>query len=159
MAPPALARQKIDAYGFDWLIEQLEHGRSLRSIATDLGVSHNAVYLYCNADALHSARAEQAMLAGAEAYEQQAVAILDAAQQEIRDEPQIASSIVTLARERAQACWRAASVRNPARYSDKRTLDVSVKHSHDVAQLPTAELERMVQTLQLDNDTGEVSDH
>jgi hypothetical protein len=158
MAPPALARQKIDAYGFDWLIEQLEHGRSFRSIATEIGCDVMQVHRYAHRDTLHSARTDQALLSGAEAHEEKAIAILDAAQQEIRDEPQIASSIVTLARERAQACWRAASVRNPARYSDKRTLDVSVKHSHDVAQLPTAELERMVQTLQLDNDTGEVSD-
>jgi hypothetical protein len=67
---------------------------------------------------------------------------------------------VALARERAQAAWRQASGRDPRRYSDRRTTaDITVTHKHDVTSLPTIELERMVQTLQLDNDTGEVSDH
>ena len=48
----------------------------------------------------------------------------------------------------------------PKRYGDRMEHTLTVKH--DAASLPTAELERIArqgQTLELDNDTGEVSDH
>jgi transcriptional regulator with XRE-family HTH domain len=160
MAPPPVARNKIEARGIDWVCQQLEDGRSQRDIAKELGVDTMSLNRYLHDNPLHSARVLFSMEAGAQAFEAEAVRILDDARQEIRDDPGISGSIVALARERAQAAWRQASVRDPRRYSDRRTTaDITVTHKHDVASLPTIELERMVQTLQLDNDTGEVSDH
>lgn len=152
-------RDKITAYGIDQIIERLGQGETQTEIARELGVSVMTLNQTLHADAVSSARVEAAQLASAERYELEAVAILNEARREIVDNPGISGSIVALARERSQACWRRASVLDRSRYGDTRKLDVSVKHSHDIAQLPTAELERMVQTLQLDNDTGEVSDH
>jgi transcriptional regulator with XRE-family HTH domain len=164
MAPPPVARNKIEARGgIDWVCEQLENGRSQRDIAKELGVDTMSLNRYLHDNPLHSARVLESMTAGAEAFEAEAIRILTATYEKLDcEEPHPhASSLAQLARERAQACWRAASVRDPVRYAESRrtSASITVTHKHDVASLPTIELERMVQTLQLDNDTGEVSDH
>jgi hypothetical protein len=40
--------------------------------------------------------------------------------------PGVAGALVSLAKERAQACWRSASVRDPRRFSDRRTGDTFI---------------------------------
>lgn len=157
---PSPAQDKIAAMGLEAIIEELEQGASVSQIAKNLGVGIGRLHEWLHKPE-RSARVVSAMQAGAEAYEARAVDILEEARQEIRDDPGISGSIVALARERAQAAWRQASVRDPRRYSDKRTLDVAVTHKHDVRELSTAELERLVaseRTLTLDESTGEVSD-
>ena len=164
MAQLSVARQKLDELGFEWLIEQFEHGRSVRDIASEVGVSHMTVHRYAHQDEIHSARTEQALIAGAESYEAEAVRILAETYDRLDGEAHPnAGALASLARERAQAAWRQASVRDPRRYSDRRTTaDITVTHRTEAAQLSTAELERIArqgQTLEMDNDTGEVSDH
>jgi len=166
MAPPALSAAKLDAAGLDYILEMVAAGRGLRYIGNELGVSAMAVSRWLNADALRSARFAEALIVAAEGFEDRAVAYLDEAANEIRAEPELANPIVTLARERAQAAWRQASVRDPRRYSDRRTSsDVSITIKRDVTMLPTAELEALVQqqrqTLELQHDgqvTGGASD-
>jgi hypothetical protein len=116
---------------------------------------------WLRADMVRFARSEEAHLVGADSFEHQAVSILDAAEAAIRADPQIAGAIVGLAKERAQAAWRQASVRDPRRYSDRRTTDIAITVS-DTRTIPTAELERLVaqQTLELapDGTVGGTSD-
>lgn len=160
MAPPAIARAKLEAVGVEWLLEQLEHGRSYRDIAREVGVSTMSLHDHLNDNPVHSARAEAALRFGAEAHEAEAVRVLTDTYNmlESADSPHPhASALASLARERAQAAWRAASVRDRARYSDSRTQQISVDiRHHDVAQLPTADLERLVAqhsaTLELQHD-------
>jgi transcriptional regulator with XRE-family HTH domain len=163
MAPPALARQKIDARGIDWVCEQLEDGRSQRDIAKELGVGTMSLNAWLHDNPVHSARVLASMQAGAEAFEAEAVRILTDTYDKLdTDQPHPhASSLATLARERAQAAWRQASVRDPRRYSDRRAVDTNITITHDTRQISTAELERLVMqqrdTLQLADD-GTVED-
>jgi transcriptional regulator with XRE-family HTH domain len=162
MAPPPVARNKIREYGIDAVIERLGKGETQTEIANEIGVSVMSLNRELHADEITSARVLQAQLASAELFELQAIQILAEAQQQIRDDPGISGSIVALARERSQACWRQASIRDRSRYSDTRTQHVNVTVRTDASQLSTAELEQIAlqgKTLQLDNDTGEVSDH
>jgi hypothetical protein len=152
---PAL--DKINAVGLDQLCDWFADGRSQTDIARELGINQSHLSHWIAADPTRSARVNMCRELGAEVYEEQAWAELDI-KAEMYANPQLASSLVQLARERAQSCWRRASVRSP-KYSDKRTSEVNVNVRHDIASIPTIELERMVQTLHLDNDTGEVSDH
>lgn len=156
---PSPAQDKINALGVEAILDELEQGHSIIQIAKRIGVAHSLLHGWLHRSE-RSARTIAAQEAGAESFEMRAVAILEETRQEIRDDPAISTSIVALARERAQAAWRQASVRDPRRYSDKRTLDVAVTHKHDVRELSTAELERLVAqqaTLTLDEQTGEVS--
>ena len=70
-----------------------------------------------------SARASAAMLAGAEVYENQAVAVLREtyAKLDCENAHPHASPLASLAKELAQAAWRQASVRDPRRYNSSRT--------------------------------------
>jgi hypothetical protein len=115
-----VARNKIDAIGIDQITDWISDGKGLRWIADQIGTTAMSVSRWVNADPLRSARVTEAQIVGADAFEHEAVGHLERAEQAIRDDPQIASAIVALARERAQACWRQASVRDPRRYSDKR---------------------------------------
>lgn len=132
----------VQAGGLEWVCQQLEDGHSQRDIAKGLGISVMVLNDWLHASPLQSVRARAAMEAGAEAHESRAVAILEAARQEIRDDPQIAGSITALARERAQAAWRQASVRSP-RYNDKRSTTLDVTITHAAAALSTQDLERI----------------
>ena len=168
MAPPAIARAKIEAAGIEWILEQFEDGRSFRSIASELGVNQMSLHGYLRDNPIHSARLDQAMIAGAERYEEEAIQVLRETYEKLdTDEPHPnGGALATLARERAQAAWRQASVRDPRRYSDRRTSsDVNITIKRDVTMLPTAELEALVQqqrqTLELQHDgqvTGGTSD-
>ena len=117
-ATPAL--DKINAVGLDQLCDWFANGRSQTDIARELGINQSHLSHWISADPTRSARVNMCRELGAEAYELQALDILETARQEIRDDPQISAAIVALARERAQTCWRMASVRDPRRYSDKR---------------------------------------
>ena len=124
MAPPPIARNKIEAAGgIDWLCEQLEAGQSKWAVAQRLGIAHGVLWAWINADQSRSARVIDSQIAGAEAYEHEADALLQTADTDIRDEDnrQIAGAIVAVARERAQVAWRRAAVRDPRRYNSSRT--------------------------------------
>ena len=150
MAPPALARSKIDAYGIDAIIDRLGAGETQTEIALEIGVSTMSLNRAIHDNPVLSARVREAQRLSAERFELLAASILDEAQQAIRDEPGISGAIVALARERAQSAYRRASVLDRDRYGDaKRTIDVNV--THEARQISTAELERIVaqQTLEL----------
>jgi hypothetical protein len=154
------ARDALEAIGIEQVATWLAQGHGLHRIAAQVGCDPMQVSRWINGDALRSARAEEARVVAAEGFEANAIAVLEEARQEILDRPDISGSIVALARERAQASWRQASVRD-RRYREQRTADVTVTHRHDVRELSTAELERLVaseQTLLLDAATGEVRD-
>ena len=154
------AADKIEQIGLEQIADWIADGKGLRWIGNQIGVTAMTLSRWINADMLRSARIAEAQIVGADAFEYEAISHLERAEQAIRDEPQISSAIVALARERAQAAWRQASVRDPRRYSDKRTSDINVSITHDYASLPTDQLERLVaqqaQTLQLESD-GTVS--
>ena len=156
MPNPTPAQDKLNATGIDQVCEWLEQGKGQRWIARQIGCGIWPLNEWLHATAERSARVNSATLSGAEAYEEQAIAILQGARAELSAEPQISSAIVALARERAQAAWRQASVRNPNRYSDKRTVEHTGVILHRPAQqLSTAELESIAaqgQTLQLGED-------
>jgi hypothetical protein len=158
MAPPAVARAKIEQAGADWCIEQIAEGRSTRDIARELGVNQMSLIGYLRDNVMLSARMDDAFKLGAARHEADAVAVLQHTYTKLdTDQPHPhASALATLAKEMAQASWRQASMRD-ARYSDRRTSDVQVSITHDVRTIPTQELERLVaQTLQLESD-GTVS--
>ena len=155
MARPNRAVVAVEhAGGIEWCLDQLEDGRSLRSIAQELGIATMSLYDHLHDNPVQSARVQSALKLGAESHELRAIQILEDAREEIRDNPAISGSIVALARERAQAAWRQAGVRD-RKYTDQRSQQIDVRVTHDVAQLPTAELERLVSqhaTLQLEAD-------
>lgn len=163
---PTPAVDKIAAKGEQWVLDQIEQGYSLQKIGKMLGISTMSVYNWVHErDAILSARAHKASELAAEAFEQRAIEILDEADRAIRAEPELAAPIVTLARERAQAAWRQASVRDPRRYSDRRvSTDINLRVTHATESLPTSELERIVSqakaTLELlpDGTVGGTSD-
>jgi hypothetical protein len=126
---PKPASDKIDKHGgVDWLIAQLTEGHSQRSIAISIGISPVTLHDYIARIAANdtsgerSARLEAARIAGAEAHEAEALRILTDTYNKLdREEPHPnASALATLARERAQASWRAASVRDPRKYHSSR---------------------------------------
>jgi hypothetical protein len=155
------ATATLDAIGIDQVAEWIADGKGFRWIAQQAGCTAMTVSRWLRADMVRFARSEEAHLVGADSFEHQAVSILDAAEAAIRADPQIAGAIVGLAKERAQAAWRQASVRDPRRYSDRRTTDIAITVS-DTRTIPTAELERLVaqQTLELapDGTVGGTSD-
>jgi hypothetical protein len=158
---PTPATSRIEQIGIDQIADWIADGKGLRWIAEQIGTSAMSLSRWLSADVIRSARVSEAQIVGADMFEHQAIEHLQMAEQAIRAEPQISSAIVALARERAQAAWRQASVRDPRRYSDKRTSDVNVNITHDVRQISTQELERLVaqqrDTLQLGHD-GEVTE-
>ena len=123
MATPPTARNKIEAAGIGWVCSQLEAGIGQRAIATTLGVSTGGLCEWLRATNERSARATEAMIAGAEVYENQAVAVLREtyAKLDCENAHPHASPLASLAKELAQAAWRQASVRDPRRYNSSRT--------------------------------------
>ncbi len=148
-------RQKLEQVGIDWVLELLSEGQSLRQIAQQIGVNWMTLHDWLHSTPLQSARATAAKLAGAEAHEMRAVQILEEARREIEENPELANPIVTLARERSQAAWRQAGLRD-RRFSDAKSAELTVTHRHDVTEISTADLERLVaqqrDTLQLEAD-------
>ena len=68
MAPPPVARTKIEALGIDAIITQIASGRSQTEIAKDLGVSVMSLNVWLRSDAVRSARVDEAMPASAESW-------------------------------------------------------------------------------------------
>lgn len=154
----APAQEIVARQGEEWIIAQLEQGKGYRAIGQELGVSAMAVSRWLSSDPLRYARAIDAIKAGAEMYEQRAIDILEDAREEIREHPQISSAIVSLARERAQAAWRQAGLRDRSKYEADKHTKVDVTINHDPRNISTAQLEQLAQSaLTIDNDTGEVS--
>ena len=152
------SQAKMEAAGIDWVCEQLEEGRSQRSIARELGVDTMSLNHWLHDNPLQSARAQSAIEAGAEKHEADAYQVLQDTYEmlESAEAPHPhASALAQLAKERAQASWRMAGVRSK-RYADHKRSEVTVQVTHSVEQLPTAELERLValhrDTLQLEAD-------
>lgn len=158
LASPTPNKDRLAKTDFDQVIRWIEEGMSRRAIAKQLGVETMALQHWLHATPLQSARVHAAMEAAAEEFEGKATAILDEAYQLVRNADQAnASALVAAARERAQTCWRQASVRDPRRYSDSRKVDVT--HTHTIKQadqLSTAELEHIARqaerTLELEAD-------
>jgi hypothetical protein len=128
MAPPPVARKKIEAAGIDWCLEQLEAGRSFRNIAVELGVNQMTLHAYLRDNPIRSAQTDAALIAGAESYEQQAMDILRETYEKLDSgEPHPnGGALASVARERAQACWRSASVRDPRRFNASRGGDTYI---------------------------------
>jgi transposase-like protein len=145
-------RQKLEAIGIDAVCDMLAEGHSLRTVSRELGVNWMTLHDWLHSTPLQSARTSAAIKMGAEAHEERAVRILEDARQEIADTPELANPIVTLARERAQAAWRQAGLRD-RRFSDAKSAELTVTHKHDIQSISTPDLERLVaqqrDTLQL----------
>lgn len=140
----------IEALGIDVILAWLETGASEREIARTIGCSGTILRAWLRAHS-QSARVRDARCIGAEAWEEQAIAVLKAARVDAAANPLIASSIVALAREEAQACWRKAAVRDPDRYEASRNRGTAVQVNVGLNGQPlparrtsTAELERIV---------------
>jgi transposase len=149
------ASDKLNQIGLDTICDMLAEGQSLRTVARQLGVNWMTMHDWLHRTPLQSARATAAIKAGAEAHEERAVQILEEARDEIRDNPELAGSITMLARERSQAAWRQAGLRD-RRFSDAKASEISVNITHDARQISTEQLEQLVarqaQTLQLEAD-------
>jgi AcrR family transcriptional regulator len=112
--------------GIDWCQDQLEEGRSLRSIAKELGVPTMSLYDHLHDNPVQSARIQAALKVGAEYYEEQAERVLRETYDLLYNAEQPhpnSGALASLARERAQAAWRQASVRDRSRYADSRQGD------------------------------------
>jgi transposase len=134
---------RLNAIGIDAICDMLSEGQSLRVVAKELGVNWMSMYDWLHRTPLQSARATAAIKAGAEAHEERAVAILEEAREEIKMFPELAGSITMLARERSQAAWRQAGLRD-RRFSDAKSAELTVTHKHDIQSLSTPDLERLV---------------
>lgn len=131
------AREKIDAVGLDLICKWIESGDGVMAVAKRIGVQLIDVQDWLN-DARRdptgsrSARAVKARTAAAETFELEAVRILEETGEEVRSlRPQEgfkASALTALARERAQSCWRRASIRNPE-YDASRKPDVTINNT------------------------------
>jgi hypothetical protein len=164
MARPNKATQALEQVGgIDWALSQLEDGVSMRDMARKLNVPTMSLYARLHDNPVHSARVVASMAAGAEFYEAEAARILADTYDKLDCETPHphASSLAGLARERAQAAWRMAGSRDPARFGDNKRTTVAITVS-DTRTIPTAELERLVaqQTLELapDGTVGGTSD-
>jgi hypothetical protein len=124
MPQPPIARTKLDSIGIDALLERLEQGESISSIASGVGVSATALKNYLHADDDRSARTQAALSIGAEVYETRAWQALDI-KAEVLDNPAVATALVSLAREQAQALWRSASVRDRRFATDRASVVVN----------------------------------
>jgi hypothetical protein len=140
----------LDTIGLDMILAWLEHGDSIHAIASRLGTTIWAIRHWVARDAQRSARMREARIAGAEWWEERAIEVLHRARVDAAANPQIASAIVALAREEAQACWRCAAVRDPERYDTRRSEKVAININQDLGQgaraLTTADLQRIAST-------------
>ena len=134
---------RLNAIGIDAICDMLSEGQSLRAVAKELGVNWMTMHDWLHRTPLQSARATAAIKAGAEAHEERAVAILEEAREEIKEYPELAGSITMLARERSQAAWRQAGLRD-RRFSDAKSAEMTVTLKHDIQSISTPELERLV---------------
>ena len=123
--PRPVAQERCEAFGEDAIIEALENGDSLLTIAKRIPSGVATLHNWLHSDPERSARVQAAMQAGAMHYEEQALQELDI-RSDLLVNPQIAGPLVNLAKERAQAAWRMASVRDPKRYSDRRNGDTFI---------------------------------
>lgn len=112
--------QFLDSVGIDVIASMLENGLSMPQVAARLGVVKETLRDWCARTDARSARTRAAYAAGAEWWEEQARQVLDEALDVARQNPTIASAVIALAREKAQACWRSAAVRDPGRYDARR---------------------------------------
>lgn len=139
------ARALLDAIGLDVIVTWLEAGDSLRQIAGRVGCDVATVTRWAADDAQRSACIREARVAGAEWWEEQALAVLDAAYVDVQRRPMVSGALASLAREKAQACWRSAAVRDPDRYNPGRgavAVQVNVNGTDVPARkLSTAQLQ------------------
>ena len=72
MAPPAVAREAIDAFGLDAVCEAISDRKSLTAIAVEIGVSIGSLLTWVEADAERSARIKDVRAAMARVWDEQA---------------------------------------------------------------------------------------
>jgi len=157
--------QLLDSLGIDVITSMLEDGLSMPEVAERLGVARETLRDWTARSDARSGRVRGAVAAGAEAWERRARQVLDDALAVAQANPTIAGAVVALAREKAQACWRSAAVRDPGRYDARRGGgDVNVNLGVQVNGVPqparrlsTAELVRIAQAGLTDRDDGERS--
>jgi hypothetical protein len=155
----------LDTIGLDMILAWLEQGDSIHKIASRLGTSIGAIRHWVARDTVRSARMRDARVAGAEWWEERAIKVLHMARVDAAANPLIASAIVALAREEAQACWRCAAVRDPERYDTRRSEKIAININQDMPggarALTTAELQRIASTAAatdvVDADVREIS--
>lgn len=125
----------------------------MHEIAGRLGMTIGTLRNWAAESDARTARIRQARIDGAEWWEREARRILKDAFELARSNPLIASAVVSLAKEQAQAAWRCAAVRDPQRFEAKRAAEVGVNVGVNLntgAPLParkmsTAELHRIAQ--------------
>lgn len=141
----------LECIGIDIIVDWLEQGASIHEIARRCGCTIWSIRNFAARNAQRSARIREARVAGAEWWEHEAFRVLKQARIAVAANPLIASSLVALAREEVQACWRCAAVRDPDRYDTRRSERVAININQNgtegqARQLATAELQRIAAT-------------
>jgi len=122
MAPPKKAQSKLEALGFEKVLDKMRAGESGMEIADEVGVSNAALWDWLRRDVERSARVDAAMLQSAEGWVDRGLRTLIEADSD--------PSEIARARAIEQHCARRAAIRAPKTHGDK--LEVEAKHSGGV---------------------------
>jgi hypothetical protein len=116
--PVGPATAKLEAVGFDAIIERIEAGDSMMQIVNEIGVSWAVFYNFMDATPDRIERSARAKARSAEAWLDRG---LDVVSQSLQKSGQIDPSA---ARAYEQACARRAAIRNP-QYRDKAQVEMT----------------------------------
>jgi transcriptional regulator with XRE-family HTH domain len=127
MAPPPIARAKIEALGETTILEQIASGKAQSEIARSVNVSIAALNEWLHSDSDRSARVTQAMTESAESWIDRGLAYVLEAERDAVE--------IQRARILEQHCARRAAIRNPRRYGDKLEVSGTVSIGAELAAL------------------------
>ncbi len=83
MAPPAVAREALDAYGLDAVCEDIANRKTMTAIAQDVGVSIGSLFTWIESDPERSARVKDVRATTARLWDEQAEAEIRAAEDDL----------------------------------------------------------------------------
>ncbi len=83
MAPPAVARQAIDAFGLDALCEAITDRKTMTAISEEIGVSIGSLLTWIEANPERSARVKDVRRATARIWDEQAETEIRAAEDDL----------------------------------------------------------------------------
>jgi hypothetical protein len=117
MAPPPVARAKLDAFGLDNVCEAIAAGESMSALARRLHVGYGQLSVWIASDPERSARVQEARASTAKLWDEEAERLLKKAPDPFE---------LTRARELGHHYrWRASKIA-PKEYGDKSTVDANV---------------------------------
>lgn len=109
----------LDAQGIDWLCDKLTEGWTQRAICAELGIDPSTLCKWIAADAQRSARAREARVSAARAFEERAAEVIEEA---------VDPFSLAKAKELAHHYRWKASKASPKEYGDK----VETVHSGEI---------------------------